>query len=350
MSETQAFFRETAERVLADSVSERDAEAVESRKLPEALFAALEETGILTMIAPADVGGVDASLADTAAILQAAGAAAAPGPLLETLLGRSLLARSGAEAAAGPLTLVFWPEADGPLPGDRLWPQPPVLHDVPWGGLVERLLIIAPSARGVRIIASQPAAWTIEPGADAAGEPRDRLSAANLPVQVTEIADAGFDELCRTAAVMRAAQLVGALEWCFHRSAEYVMERKQFGRELGKFQAVQQMLAELADNALAAAAITDAAAASPSRALVASARSRIADAADAAITIAHQVHGAIGFSREYALNHRTRRLMAWRDDYGSVHHWRRGLAEEFVGLTRDAFWPAVADAGLSQPA
>src|SRR3546814_19784377 len=80
--------------------------------------------------------------------------------------------------------------------------------------------------------------------------------------------------------------------------------------------------------------------------LVGAARSRIGDAADAAITISHQVHGAIGFSREYALNYRTRRLMAWRDDYGSVLFWRRALAGGFIGLSREAFWPGVDDAGL----
>src|SRR3546814_2608206 len=66
-------------------------------------------------------------------------------------------------------------------------------------------------------------------------------------------------------------------------------------------------LAELADHVLASAGIAEAAAEGFSATLVGAARSRIGDAADAAITISHQVHGAIGFSREYALNYRTRR-------------------------------------------
>ncbi len=79
--------------------------------------------------------------------------------------------------------------------------------------------------------------------------------------------------------------------------------------------------------------------------LAAAARARLADATDAAIAISHQVHGAIGFSREYALNHRTKRLMAWRNDYGSIPYWRRTLGRNFLSHSRETLWPAVADAG-----
>jgi acyl-CoA dehydrogenase len=348
MSEIAAFFRDTAERVLGDTVSDRDINAAEERVLPAALFRSFEETGVLSMLADEDHGGVGASLADAVTILRVAGAAAAPGPLLETLLGRDLLARAGTPAPEGALTLAFADGEVAPKPGETVWSAPSTFHDVPWGGLTEGFLVVAPlSAGGLRLILSRPGDWTIEPGADAAGEPRDRLSAASVAVQVADLPDSSFDEAFRAAAMLRAGQILGALEWTFQRSAEYVMERKQFGKELGKFQVVQQMLAEMADNTLASAVITDAAAAGPSRTLVASARSRLADAADVAITVSHQVHGALGFSREYALNHRTRRLMAWRDDYGSVPFWRRALAADFIDLSRDAFWPAVSDAGLS---
>jgi acyl-CoA dehydrogenase len=106
------------------------------------------------------------------------------------------------------------------------------------------------------------------------------------------------------------------------------------------------MLAELADVTLASSAIVEAASAAFSNVLVAAARSRLGDAADVAITIGHQVHGAVGFSRDYGLNYRTRRLMAWRDDYGSVASWREKLAEGFIGLPGDKVWPTLTDAGL----
>jgi acyl-CoA dehydrogenase len=334
---------------MADALSVADIEAAERRVLPAALFSTLTETGITAMLTPEDQGGVDASLADAVDMLRVAGAAAAPGPLLETLLGRSVLARAGLEAPEGAVTLAFLPDAEGPRPGERVWAGPPVLYDVPWGGLADRLLVILRGEGAARVVVSRPSDWTVAPGADAAGEPRDRLSGKDVAVEAAEVTGFTYDELFRAAAVLRAGQILGALEWAFQRTTEYAMERKQFGKELGRFQVVQQMLAELADNALASAAITEAAAEGRGQTLVASARSRLGDAADIAITVTHQVHGAIGFSREYALNYRTRRLMAWRDDYGSVPYWRRTLAGEFVGLTREAFWPAVADPGLAQP-
>jgi acyl-CoA dehydrogenase len=53
------------------------------------------------------------------------------------------------------------------------------------------------------------------------------------------------------------------------------------------------------------------------------------------------VHGAIGFTREYSLNYRTRNLIAWRDQYGSVLDWKANLARMFIGVSRDELWPAI---------
>lgn len=149
----------------------------------------------------------------------------------------------------------------------------------------------------------------------------------------------------QTAALLNAARISGSIRWVFERTATYATERIQFGKPLGKQQAVQQMLALLADNALAATAITDAAAANPSPRLIAAARARLGEASDCAIEVGHQVHGAIGFTREYALNHRTRNLIAWRDQFGSVLEWKARLASSFIGTGRDHFWQAITEDG-----
>ena len=49
----------------------------------------------------------------------------------------------------------------------------------------------------------------------------------------------------------------------------------------------------------------------------------------------------MGFSVEYALNHRTRRLMAWRDTYGSVPYWRRAVGTVLAGSNRETLWHAL---------
>lgn len=150
------------------------------------------------------------------------------------------------------------------------------------------------------------------------------------------------EDAFHTAALLNAARISGAIRWVFECTAIYATERVQFGKPLGKQQAVQQMLALLADNALAATAITDAAAAAPSPRLIAAARTRLGEASDCAIEVGHQVHGAIGFTREYALNYRTRSLITWRDQYGSVLEWKARLGRMFIGVNRDGLWPAIA--------
>ena len=143
------------------------------------------------------------------------------------------------------------------------------------------------------------------------------------------------------AALLNAARISGTIRWIFECTAAYANERVQFGKPLGKQQAVQQMLALLADHMLAAEAITDTAAAAPSPRLIAAARARVGDASDCAIEVGHQVHGAMGYTREYALNYRTRNLIAWRDQFGSVLDWKAELGRMFVGVTREDLWPAI---------
>jgi acyl-CoA dehydrogenase len=344
MSENRTFFKDTVERILADTLNKNDIDAAEERRLlPAALYDALVENGITLMLVPEEQGGIGATVADAAVILRAAGEAAAPGPLLETMLGQTLLAKAGLDLVEGLLSLVF---VDGlAVPGEAAtqWTDA-AIYDVPWSEAVSHVLVVGRTDAGARLIVTKASDWTVTPSFDAAGEPRDSLTAASIAVTSTSLGD--YDGLLRTAAILRGAQILGAIDWSFRRSVEYAGERKQFGREISKFQAIQQMLAELADHVLASAGITEAAAEGMNASLIAAARSRLGDAADATITITHQVHGAIGFSLEYALNSRTRRLMAWRDDFGSVPYWRRTLAKDFAGLTREAFWPAVSDAGL----
>lgn len=330
MSENCAFFRNTVERILADTLTLGDIEATEDRRLPAALHAALIENGIMMMLVSEDAGGVGADLGDVVASVRALGAAAAPGPIIETMVAQWLLTEAGQAPVDGLVSLGFTRDD-----GRRLFDQC-------WGGIADHVLVVTPE--GLHL--SGTGDWQVEEGRDTAGEPRDQLSIDKLPPAIAS--PISFEQAFRTASLLRAAQILGAVEWTLTRSIEYAGERKQFGREISKFQVIQQMLAELADHVLASSGIIEAAGANPGQSLVAAARSRVADAADCAITVGHQVHGALGFSREYALNHRTRRLMAWRDDFGSVPYWRRTLAGAFVTCTREEFWPALSDAGLSR--
>ena len=153
-------------------------------------------------------------------------------------------------------------------------------------------------------------------------------------------------------AAIRAMQMAGALQSILDRSVAYAKERVAFERPIGGFQAVQHNLARLAGEtavALAAAgSAADAIATEPSFndavfLEVASAKIRIGEAGETGAAIAHQVHGAIGFSREHVLHRYTQRLLAWRDDFGSESAWAARLGERVAAAGADALWPMLAE-------
>ena len=166
-------------------------------------------------------------------------------------------------------------------------------------------------------------------GINLAGEPRDDLIVASgQPHEpVSWLEDGSLDSV---GALVRSAQMRGAMQRVLEMSVSYALEREQFGRPISKFQAVQHMLADAAGEFAAASALVDNAAeawGTPEFAFcTALAKSRTGEAAGKLSEIAHQVHGAIGFTKEHDLNFFSRRLWSWRDEFGSEAVW-----EEYIG-------------------
>jgi len=177
------------------------------------------------------------------------------------------------------------------------------------------------------------------------------VPAGELSVDLSRENESDREPLRLMGAAVRSLQMAGALQSILERSVAYAKERVAFERPIGGFQAVQHNLARLAGETAAALAAAgsaaDAIAAEPAfdEAVfleVASAKIRVGEAATAGAAIAHQVHGAIGFSREHVLHRYTQRLFAWRDDFGSESVWAARLGERVAGAGADALWPALA--------
>jgi acyl-CoA dehydrogenase len=124
----------------------------------------------------------------------------------------------------------------------------------------------------------------------------------------------------------------------------------QFGRPIGRFQAVQQQLALAAGEVAAASAAASAAArvaadtgfaAPATRLAVAAAKSRTGEAAGAVARIVHQVHGAIGFTREHDLRLWTTRLWAWREEDGSDAEWNTDIGATVLAAGPAGLWPLI---------
>jgi acyl-CoA dehydrogenase len=136
--------------------------------------------------------------------------------------------------------------------------------------------------------------------------------------------------------------IAGAAERVLRESVQYANDRVQFGRPIGKFQAIQQSLAILAGEVTAAQTATLAACMSadrmPDPCAVAMAKVRAGKAAGIAAGIGHQVHGAIGFTYEHSLHFATRRLWSWRSEYGAESHWAERLGIGAINRGGQNFW------------
>jgi acyl-CoA dehydrogenase len=143
--------------------------------------------------------------------------------------------------------------------------------------------------------------------------------------------------------------MAGALDRVLSLAVDYATERQQFGRPIARFQAIQHQLAVLAGEAAAAGRAADAAAETLGRPdfpiQVAAAKARAGEAAGIAAEIAHQVFGAMGFTHEHILHHFTRRLWAWRDEYGRESLWQEQLGARIADGGPERLWDFIVRGG-----
>ncbi|MFB4307688.1 acyl-CoA dehydrogenase family protein [Actinomadura sp. GTD37] len=277
-------------------------------------WAALVESGLALAGVLEEAGGSGGTSADAAAVLRASGYHAVSVPLAETggLAGR-LLADAGLPVPSGVLTAAA---GDVRIGGGRTLTG--TLRRVPWARSAHRLAVLADGFVAV----VDPARAQITEGANVAGEPRDDVVLSG--VEAEAVAPCGVDaaELRRRGALARAVQLTGAMARALDLSVRHAGEREQFGRPVGRFQAVQQMLAELAGEAAVADVAVRAAVRAPDDPVaVAAAKANASRAAGTVAAIAHQVHGALGVTGEHVLHRVTLRLWSWRDEYGNETAW-----------------------------
>ncbi len=140
--------------------------------------------------------------------------------------------------------------------------------------------------------------------------------------------------------------MAGALLAMSELTVEYTSERRQFGQAVGRFQAVQVHLVRCAEEAalvdLAVQVAAREADRGDARFEIASAKLLADDAARVATRAAHQAHGAIGMTQEYALHHLSRRLWAWRAEYGD-RSWPERLGRAVIDAGPDRLYRVIAE-------
>jgi acyl-CoA dehydrogenase len=378
---------ESAQTLFAGTCGFDAVQAAEDTGWAPDIWQAVADAGFAWIGLPESAGGSGGTLLDAAEVLRIAGANAAPIPLAETaMLGGWLLTRGGLPLPDGPVSIVpnipsltsvaaVTSVAAGPVDGAALTARPAddgsLIVDgeaarVPWAGRSDIVAALLSLQRGPGdsnqpdssvIVAIDPTAdgITLTAAPNLAGEPRDTLTctAVAIPADRWSTVDdpaAIGDELMLRGALSRTMLMAGALEAMSRLTVDYTEDRQQFGRPVSRFQAVAQHLVWGAQDA----AITNMAAqvaagrASTDRGVlgarfeIASARTVANDAAGTATRWAHQAHGAMGMTQEYALHHLSRRLWAWRHEWSSPGNWPATVGRTAETAGADGLYPLIA--------
>jgi acyl-CoA dehydrogenase len=301
------------------------------------LWAVVESAEFPLIAVPAAHGGSDGTARQWAIVLGAAARHSAAIPLAETGIAGWLLGVAGMNAPPGPLTAAA---VDAPGEAD------PVVAGVPYGRHASALAVLLTGERTDRVVLLPRERFeVVREGENLAGEPRDslRLDRSGLDDAV-ELQGRAGDGLRLRWAFVRGTQMAGALDALLEATTEFSRERVQFGTPIGRMPAVRERVVLIAEEAAAAGAAVDCAAdavAPESNLIVGAAKVRIGEAAGEAARLAHQVHGAIGTTREHPLHLLTTRLWAWREEGGNERWWSEQIGQRLLAAGAEELWPTL---------
>lgn len=303
-------FVEAIEDILAGQCTPAVVRTIESGGSPAALWGDLTESGFLELLASEDAGGAELPLPDLFPIIAKFGRHAVPVPAPQSIAARALLRAQGLEVPAGMITLA---SSQG--------------SPVPFGAICEFVVADQDGAMVLLDCVGAQRIGTGVPGSLAAtlrwksSRPMARIEDAGAAVTVF-------------GAALHAALIAGAMERVFEMTLRYGNDRTQFGKSIGRFQAIQHQLSVMAEHVAAAGTAAELAFASdaplPQQLPTAIAKARASEAVTLVAAIAHAVHGAIGVTEEYDLQLYTRRMHEWRMAHGSEAHWNRVVGEALL--------------------
>jgi acyl-CoA dehydrogenase len=342
---------EAAERLLHDLADPQALNHAKDDTWRSVLWAALENSGLPLSWVAEEFGGSGADAGEGFALLSLAGRYALPVPLAETMLAGWLLSQASISCPSGAMTVA-------PVdPLDRI-----VLDDdttlsgqaraVPFALQANHVAILAQSAAGPHVALVKRSDCLHSSAPSLSGDDMATLTLDRVKPIALRPAPAHWtpQTLAIMGAVARSLQIGGALQWLLTQTVTYSTERIAFEKQISKFQVVQHSLARLAAETAAAVA----AAASAAQALAvkpewndetfleaSAAKIRCSEAATASCAIAHQVHGAIGFTAEHTLHRFSLRALAWRDDFGNETYWSIALGKAVASLGPDHLWPLI---------
>jgi acyl-CoA dehydrogenase len=336
------------DRMFADSDLRTSASSAGRAVFDRQLWTTIEQFGILELAEswPADLSGE--LFAEAAGAVVRLGYYGCRIPLAETLL-IAPQARFGLDlaTAGAPVCVAIQDDAASPIASsDQGGTWIKISATIKWLAFTESLLIVSRRSEGTLVGHIASKGLTSMSSVSISGEPTSLVEGRLLLPRQSSVFVAGsdiYERVMLLAALCTALQCSGAMERVLELCITHCRSRVQFGQPLGRFQAIQRLLADLYVEVMMTDAAVSAAVAAwsscigsplPREAIVATAaaKSRTSASAGVVARLAHQIHGAIGVTAEHRLSQFTRNLLTWRDENGDESSWRsvitRNVAHE----------------------
>ncbi len=296
MTEERELLRGTVAALVAKHASPAAVRAAmeSDRGYDESLWQLLcEQVGAAALVIPEELGGAGGELADAATVLQELGRALVPSPLLGTTLAELALL-----SASEPDATTLEGLAEGASIGALVLDADYVVN----GDIADVVVAVEDG---------QLSRWTrFSAQAVTTMDPTRRLGR----VQPEESEAIGADPgLADTAAVLLAAEQIGAAERCMELTVEYAKDRVQFGRPIGSFQALKHRMADLYVTVAAAKAVVSDACDDPTPTNAAAARLAATEALNTVAAEGIQLHGGIAITWEHDMH------LYFKRAHGSTH-------------------------------
>ena len=348
MNDLKELFKATADGIFSDSCTRALMDKAETGEWSDGVWRDIEQLGLTSAID--SESGELLPLETLSIIVRAAGEHHLPLPLPETLLAQRALFRCSQNIPSGPLSVapIDWnqlPALQSTKSGD--WLLTGELRGVPWGRNVTAVIFVAQCDHELKLVTLQEELPS-EQGTSLAAEPRDSFKFNELAVpkrSVTTVTREDAERMSLEGALFRSLQMVGAMGKVLNQTVQYSQERIQFGRPIAKFQAVQHQVAFMATQVAASTAAVEAAINALESSLspfeVHAAKGRASESAGICCNVSHQVHGAIGFTHEHTLHLSSRRLMTWRDEYGSETECYEWIGNAIQQVGGEGLWSFI---------
>lgn len=348
MNDIEKILFDTTTKIFKDLCTKELVIEAEQGQFPNKLWNELDEMGVTKVAIPEEKGGSGFGYSEGLTILKTSGAYAAPIPLAETYIGNWFLNEMDVDIAEGLVTVVPPKNMEQIVleKADENWVINGVANFVPFARYVDQIVTVGKTSDGNYVLAVvHKNDLSIVESTNLAGEARDEVTFKDVSVSSNQVKQLTENEVIRYQNLFTLSRIVlmaGGLERILELTIQYANERIQFGRPIGKFQAVKQQLAVMAGHiaaaSLASSYAVEAIHKENATHEIAMAKVQVGEAVKIATEIAHQVHAAIGFTHEHPLHLNTRRLWSWRDEGGSESHWSTYIGNYILNEFEDAVW------------